>query len=500
MNLFCRKNKTIKFSKKKNFYTVRYNLNKPSIETLGFGNTEVQLPQDSQLEDWIAENTVEFLNKANLIFGIIQGHCTKEICPKMNAGPLYEYLWDEGGKSLRLRLIFKRLFRLFGHAYICHYRDIVEIGALKHFNSVYKHYLLFVTEFNLVELKDLVPLDGLNNEILRTRYLPKQNNNLLSFGMNNNSIITQSLMMDQNYNNNEEKIEKLEDDTDSLESITTSASSSSEDDQEELNEYEIIKPKTKITIKKIEDNKEKTDQILKQNTTEKQKKPKPKPKSKSKKSIKMLPQPAIARKSKITKQKNDLIKNEQKIDKNKENNKKLNKTNRKKVNKNEKKSKIQTNEKNDSKKNNRHSPKTKTSKNHEKKKNMKNSPKTKRSKSYQRKKKIKNNYTKRVISFVELPTKKYTKQGENKHDSIIKKPVHPNIPNQKKKQSPLKKKKSPFKKKRSPFKKKQPKLQNKEPIRMNKKNNLNLHPKKSRVYEGEAPRIIIESNNNFGDF
>jgi MOB kinase activator 1 len=54
--------------------------------------------------------------------------------------------------------IFKRLFRVYGHIFHAHFEKIVALGAEAHVNTCFRHYILFVKEFNLIEEKELAPL------------------------------------------------------------------------------------------------------------------------------------------------------------------------------------------------------------------------------------------------------------------------------------------------------------------------------------------------------
>lgn len=117
----------------------------------------------------------------------------------MSAGPKYEYLWmDEVARKavkcsapqyvdhlmtwVQLKLddenvfpsrtdvpfpknfqsiiktIFKRLFRIYAHIYHSHFNKIVSLGEEAHLNTCFKHYYYFITEFNLVDKKEIGPL------------------------------------------------------------------------------------------------------------------------------------------------------------------------------------------------------------------------------------------------------------------------------------------------------------------------------------------------------
>ena len=60
-----------------------------------------------------------------------------------------------------LRQIFKRLFRVYAHVYYHHFQVIMMLGQEAHLNTSFKHFIYFVKEFGLVEVKELVPLQEL---------------------------------------------------------------------------------------------------------------------------------------------------------------------------------------------------------------------------------------------------------------------------------------------------------------------------------------------------
>lgn len=57
-----------------------------------------------------------------------------------------------------VRKILSRLFRVFVHVYIHHFDRIAQMGSEAHVNTCYKHFYYFVTEFNLIDPKELEPL------------------------------------------------------------------------------------------------------------------------------------------------------------------------------------------------------------------------------------------------------------------------------------------------------------------------------------------------------
>jgi len=159
----------------------------------------VQLPEGEDLNEWLAVHTVDFFNHLNMLYGT---------CPIMSAGPRYEYLWEDGVRYKRpaklpapeyvdalmnwaqsllddentfpnkigvpfpknfrdtVKTIVRRLFRVYAHIYSNHFDQICALGIEAHLNTSYRHFFLFIHEFDLVDKKELSPLDELNDAIL----------------------------------------------------------------------------------------------------------------------------------------------------------------------------------------------------------------------------------------------------------------------------------------------------------------------------------------------
>ncbi|CAD5114552.1 DgyrCDS3669 [Dimorphilus gyrociliatus] len=209
-NFFSR-DKTFK-QKKKNIIegTLRYDLHKRANASLNQGfnlRSVVKLPDSEDLNDWIAVHVVDFFNRINVIYGIVNEYCTPETCPTMSGGQKYEYKWCDGVKYKKptslpaptyisylmdwvesqinnenifpvevgvafpknynsiVKKILTRLFRVFVHVYIHHFDVLTDMGAEPHINTCYKHFYYFVAEFNLVEKKELEPLKELTCRI-----------------------------------------------------------------------------------------------------------------------------------------------------------------------------------------------------------------------------------------------------------------------------------------------------------------------------------------------
>jgi len=199
------------FKPKKNIKegSKRFELHKQMKATLGSGDLRgaVKLPPGEDLNEWLAVNIIDFFNQINLLYGSITEFCTPKSCPVMSAGPKYEYLWADGKdikKPLKVsapeyadylmtwvqniledetifptseetpfpktfkstvKTIFKRLFRIYAHIYYSHAQEIVDLGVEAHLNTAFKHFYLFIEEFDLVEPKEMAPLEHEIEEI-----------------------------------------------------------------------------------------------------------------------------------------------------------------------------------------------------------------------------------------------------------------------------------------------------------------------------------------------
>jgi len=211
--LFGDSSKTFRPKKQQPRGTKRYDLHKQAKATLGSGDLRlaVQLPEREDINEWLAVNTVDFFNQINLLYGSITEFCTPKSCPVMAAGPKYEYLWADGAKIKRpikvsapeyvdylmtwvqdilddesifpsrvdvpfprnfqsvVKNIFKRLFRVYAHIYYSHFQKIVTLGEEAHLNTCFKHFYYFIDEFDLVEKKEMIPLQDLIDNLTRPK-------------------------------------------------------------------------------------------------------------------------------------------------------------------------------------------------------------------------------------------------------------------------------------------------------------------------------------------
>ncbi|KAL9648933.1 hypothetical protein ABK040_008313 [Willaertia magna] len=209
LKLALDRNKTFRPKHKFKKGTTQHTLHKYKKDTLGSGDLSdaVKLPTPtSNLNEWLAINTVDFYNTTNLLYGSISECCTRETCPIMSAGDKYEYHWMDGKeykKATKLsapdyisllmdwiyslvndekifpsdtknfnknfvtvvKTIFKRMFRVYAHIYYSHYKEFQYLNLEKHLNTAFKHFCCFVMEFHLIDKDELEPLKSTIQEL-----------------------------------------------------------------------------------------------------------------------------------------------------------------------------------------------------------------------------------------------------------------------------------------------------------------------------------------------
>ncbi|KAM4641505.1 MOB kinase activator 3C isoform 2-T3 [Discoglossus pictus] len=210
LNQVFNKDKTFRPRKRFEPGTQRFELYKKAQASLKSGldlKTVVQLPPGENINDWIAVHVVDFFNRINLIYGTMSEFCTEKSCPNMSGGLKYEYRWQDDLKYKRptkvsaplymnmlmewietlinnedifptrmgipfprnfqqvCNKILTRLFRVFVHVYIHHFDGIISVGAEAHVNTCYKHFYYFITEFSLIDHRELEPLREMTEKI-----------------------------------------------------------------------------------------------------------------------------------------------------------------------------------------------------------------------------------------------------------------------------------------------------------------------------------------------
>ena len=63
------------------------------------------------------------------------------------------------------KTILKRLFRVYAHIYHQHFTEVVQLGEEAHLNTSFKHFIFFVQEFNLIDKRELAPLNELIDKL-----------------------------------------------------------------------------------------------------------------------------------------------------------------------------------------------------------------------------------------------------------------------------------------------------------------------------------------------
>jgi MOB kinase activator 1 len=212
-------NKTFKPKKQHKEGTTRYNLHKFAKSLVRSGDLAiaVQLPPNADKNHWLSVHTVDFYNITNVLYGSVTEFCTDQTCPVMSSGPRWEYLWRDGEQYKKatkvtapeyvnllmnwiekhisdeaifpsednrpypedfeaiVSNIFKRLFRVYAHMYYWHFARIRELQEESHLNTAFKHFMLFVWEFDLISKDELTPLNDLLLNLMGEKVAEKLN-------------------------------------------------------------------------------------------------------------------------------------------------------------------------------------------------------------------------------------------------------------------------------------------------------------------------------------
>jgi len=183
----------------------QYTLKQSLKASLGNGNMikeSVKLPPGENVNEWIAMNTIELYNTMNLCYGIVSEFCSESTCPSMTAGPKVTYFWADSKKKEKpvslpapeyieklviwiseqlddptifpsessefgknflptAKKILSRMFRVYAHIYHNHWEKVKALGAEAHINTCFKHFYYFTHEFQLIDEKDLQPMQSL---------------------------------------------------------------------------------------------------------------------------------------------------------------------------------------------------------------------------------------------------------------------------------------------------------------------------------------------------
>ncbi|KAH9519212.1 Maintenance of ploidy protein mob2 [Bulinus truncatus] len=162
-----------------------------------------------------ARKPIAFFNHVNLIYGVVSEFCTADSCPAMTAPDNVQYFWyDEKGKKSKntapqyidyvmthiqklindeavfptkfghpfppdlvdiVKRIHKYLFHVLAHIYHAHYRLLRQLGLHSHLNSLFTHFMVFTSKFDLVQDKESDILLQLFSLLLKNLADPNQN-------------------------------------------------------------------------------------------------------------------------------------------------------------------------------------------------------------------------------------------------------------------------------------------------------------------------------------
>jgi len=161
----------------------------------------VPAPMGVDINEWLATNTLSFFSHISLIYDSLNEFCTPNTCTTVSTGAPMNFTWvDDRGKKVRLsapqyielvivqiekyvtdetvfptkydmifppnflrevKKIFRMLFHILVHMYQSHYEHITELQLLSILNTVFIHFMYFQLEHNLLESKEVHPLEDL---------------------------------------------------------------------------------------------------------------------------------------------------------------------------------------------------------------------------------------------------------------------------------------------------------------------------------------------------
>eukprot|EP00927_Polykrikos_kofoidii_P007031 TRINITY_DN12875_c0_g2_i1.p1 TRINITY_DN12875_c0_g2~~TRINITY_DN12875_c0_g2_i1.p1 ORF type:complete len:285 (+),score=46.49 TRINITY_DN12875_c0_g2_i1:168-1022(+) len=164
------------------------------------------VPQNVSVEAWIAAKTCTVFEDVVRITRSLDDLCTCATCPRMCAGVGCVYNWADDRHSTPRPLsapdyldalithaqiqlsdtslvpgdgsdfperfvvcmgsLLRLLFRAYAHACCDHYSALSARGEANDVTTMFKHFVFFVTEFNLVTRDDMAPLRGLVDHFL----------------------------------------------------------------------------------------------------------------------------------------------------------------------------------------------------------------------------------------------------------------------------------------------------------------------------------------------
>jgi MOB kinase activator 1 len=176
--------------------------------TLGSGDLRlaVQVPKGEDRNEWLCANTLDFFDHVSLIYGVVSEQAEEKYTKPAQGFPAgFEYLWADGVKvttpikcsspqyveyvmewaaekmsdpalfpsvegapfpptfEAELKIIYKRLFRIYAIIYSVHMDLVQEMEAEAHLNTCFKHFMYFILEFQLVNASEMEPIAAMCN-------------------------------------------------------------------------------------------------------------------------------------------------------------------------------------------------------------------------------------------------------------------------------------------------------------------------------------------------
>eukprot|EP00448_Togula_jolla_P023830 CAMPEP_0170590060 /NCGR_PEP_ID=MMETSP0224-20130122/11668_1 /TAXON_ID=285029 /ORGANISM="Togula jolla, Strain CCCM 725" /LENGTH=238 /DNA_ID=CAMNT_0010913831 /DNA_START=55 /DNA_END=771 /DNA_ORIENTATION=+ len=181
-------------------HTGIFKLHMQASATMGTAEVReaVKLPPYVQEDEWIVAKTLGIYEEVTHVVSLMEDLCGE--CKLMNAGKCITYAWAnaDGSQSRKvtakeymrnlldfanevlsdrelipldgrdfpdpeafrktIKVVLKRTFRVYAHAYIVHFQKIRDLDVEGQMNYCFKHFLFFVREFDLVTEKEMEPL------------------------------------------------------------------------------------------------------------------------------------------------------------------------------------------------------------------------------------------------------------------------------------------------------------------------------------------------------